>query len=137
MVERCIARCSGFGDQSRAVVSGLEADYVGFSLEPDVTRLVKEISDQKLKIRAACAGRTVVADIRPMVEISQATGVPIEVYTFIGSSPIRQYAEEWDIDSMLRRSEEAIEVEWIVRCTNRCVPALHIGPLGRKERRVR
>lgn len=30
------------GDQSRAVVSGLEADYVGFSLEPDVTRLVKE-----------------------------------------------------------------------------------------------
>lgn len=30
------------GDQSRAVVSGLEADYVAFSLEPDVTRLVKE-----------------------------------------------------------------------------------------------
>ena len=30
------------GDQSRAVVAGLEADYVGFSLEPDVTRLVKE-----------------------------------------------------------------------------------------------
>ena len=30
------------GDQSRAVVAGLEADYVAFSLEPDVTRLVKE-----------------------------------------------------------------------------------------------
>ena len=30
------------GDQSRAVVSGLEADFVAFSLEPDVTRLVKE-----------------------------------------------------------------------------------------------
>ena len=30
------------GDQSRAVVAGLEADYVGFSLAPDVTRLVKE-----------------------------------------------------------------------------------------------
>src|SRR3954463_2212097 len=30
------------GDQSRAVVSGLAADYVAFSLEPDVTRLVKE-----------------------------------------------------------------------------------------------
>jgi sulfate transport system substrate-binding protein len=30
------------GDQSRAVVSGLSADYVAFSLEPDVTRLVKE-----------------------------------------------------------------------------------------------
>ena len=30
------------GDQSRAVVAGLDADYVAFSLEPDVTRLVKE-----------------------------------------------------------------------------------------------
>jgi sulfate/thiosulfate-binding protein len=30
------------GDQSRAVVAGLAADYVGFSLSPDVTRLVKE-----------------------------------------------------------------------------------------------
>ena len=29
------------GDQSRAVVNGLAADYVNFSLEPDVTRLVK------------------------------------------------------------------------------------------------
>src|SRR5687768_12168364 len=30
------------GDQSRAVVAGLEADYVHFSVEIDVTRLVKE-----------------------------------------------------------------------------------------------
>lgn len=30
------------GDQSRAVASGLKADYVHFSLETDVTRLVKE-----------------------------------------------------------------------------------------------
>ena len=29
------------GDQSRAVVNGLQADYVNFSLEGDVTRLVK------------------------------------------------------------------------------------------------
>lgn len=29
------------GDQSRAVESGLPADYVGFSLEPDITRLTK------------------------------------------------------------------------------------------------
>src|SRR5215216_676547 len=30
------------GDQSRAVVAGLDADIVAFSLEPDMTRLVKE-----------------------------------------------------------------------------------------------
>src|SRR5437588_11419993 len=30
------------GDQSRAVESGLRADIVAFSLEPDITRLVKD-----------------------------------------------------------------------------------------------
>jgi 2-isopropylmalate synthase len=33
----------------------------------------------------------------------RSLGVPIEVYTFIGSSPIRQYAENWDLDHMLKR----------------------------------
>lgn len=75
----------------------------------DVLRLVQEIARERLNIRPACAGRTVVDDIRPMVDIAQATGVPLEVYTFIGSSPIRQYAEGWDIDTLLRRSEDAID----------------------------
>lgn len=75
----------------------------------DVLVLVQEIARAGMKLRPAAAGRTVVADIRPMVEISQKTGIPVEVYTFIGSSPIRQYAEEWDLDTLLRRSEEAID----------------------------
>jgi sulfate transport system substrate-binding protein len=33
--------CGASGDQSRAVVAGLKADIVAFSLEPDMTRLVK------------------------------------------------------------------------------------------------
>lgn len=74
----------------------------------DVLRLAKEIAEQKLPIQANCAGRTVVQDIRPMVEVSQKAGIPIEVYCFIGSSPIRQYAESWDLDHILRTSEEAI-----------------------------
>ena len=48
--------------------------------------------------RANCAARTVVADIIPIVEIAQRTGVRIECCTFIGSSPIRQYAEGWTLD---------------------------------------
>jgi 2-isopropylmalate synthase len=96
----------------------------------DVLRLVQEISAQRLAIKPACAGRTVVADIRPMVEIAQKTGVPIEVYTFIGSSPIRQYAEEWDVDTLLRRSEEAIDfavkeglsVAYVTEDTTRSTP---------------
>ncbi|HVO34880.1 MAG TPA: LeuA family protein [Gemmatimonadales bacterium] len=73
-----------------------------------VERLCREIGDQRLRIRANCAGRTVVADIQPMADVVQKTGVPIEACVFIGSSPIRQYAEEWGIDHILRHTEEAI-----------------------------
>jgi 2-isopropylmalate synthase len=76
----------------------------------DVLRMCKEISDNNLPLRVACAGRTVVSDITPMIEISQRAGMPIEIYTFIGSSPIRQYAENWDLDLILERSAEAIDV---------------------------
>lgn len=76
----------------------------------DVLRMCREITDHKLKIRVACAGRTVASDITPMVEISQRAGIPVEVYAFIGSSPIRQLAEEWDVDLIAQRSAEAIDV---------------------------
>lgn len=73
-----------------------------------VLRLCKEIADCRLRIRPTCAGRTLIADIQPMVEVSQRTGIPIEVMTFIGSSPIRQLAEDWSVDLIRRRSVEAI-----------------------------
>jgi 2-isopropylmalate synthase len=76
----------------------------------DVLRLCKEVVDCKMKIRIACAGRTVVGDITPMIEVSQRAGLPIEVYAFIGSSPIRQYVEDWDINLIAKRSTEAIDV---------------------------
>lgn len=76
----------------------------------DVLRMCKEITDNKLPLRVACAGRTVVSDITPMIEISQRAGIPVEIYTFIGSSPIRQFAEDWDLDLILKRSAEAIDV---------------------------
>ena len=76
----------------------------------DVLRLCKEVVSCKMKIKMAAAGRTVVSDITPMVEISQQAGLPVEVYAFIGSSPIRQYVEQWDVDLIAKRSAEAIDV---------------------------
>ena len=76
----------------------------------DVLRICKEVVDCKMKIRIACAGRTVVSDITPMIEVSQRAGLPVEVYAFIGSSPIRQYAEDWDVNLIAKRSAEAIDV---------------------------
>ena len=74
----------------------------------DVTRLAQEIADGRLKIRANCAARTLRPDITPVIEISQKVGIPIEVCTFIGSSPIRQYAENWTVDVMVRHTEDAV-----------------------------
>ncbi|HXW05694.1 MAG TPA: LeuA family protein [Vicinamibacterales bacterium] len=74
----------------------------------DVERLAREIADCRLRVQANCAARTVIADIRPIVEISQRVGIPIECCAFIGSSPLRQYAEGWAIDQLLRLTEEAI-----------------------------
>jgi len=73
-----------------------------------VTVLAREIVESKLSIEANCAARTVVADVRPIAEISQQVGIPIEACTFIGSSPIRQYAENWTLERMLKTSEEAV-----------------------------
>jgi 2-isopropylmalate synthase len=76
----------------------------------DVTILAREIRDSKLRIKAACAARTHANDIRPVIEVSQKIGIPIEVMTFIGSSPVRQYAEEWSLDRILKLSAEAIDL---------------------------
>ncbi|HET8648073.1 MAG TPA: 2-isopropylmalate synthase, partial [Vicinamibacteria bacterium] len=74
----------------------------------DILALCREIVDGKLRITPNCAVRTVKADIDPLIEIAQKVGRPIEACTFIGSSPIRQFAEEWTIDRILKLSEEAI-----------------------------
>ncbi|MEO8680761.1 MAG: LeuA family protein [Vicinamibacterales bacterium] len=74
----------------------------------DVERLAREIVDARLKVRANCAARTTIGDIRPIADIVQRTGLPIEVGAFIGSSPIRQFTEGWTLDFLLRSTEEAV-----------------------------
>ena len=97
----------------------------------DVTRLAKEIADCKLDLRPNCAARTVVADIEPIIDISEKIGIPIEVCTFIGSSPIRQYAEGWPLEMMLTATEDAVKfaashglsVMFVTEDTTRAQPA--------------
>ena len=73
-----------------------------------VRALAKEIRDARLPIFPNCAARTVIADIEPIARIVQEIGIPIEAATFIGSSPIRQYAEDWTVDRILKSTEEAV-----------------------------
>lgn len=74
----------------------------------DVLALAREIVNAKLALFPNCAARTVEADILPIVEISQQTGMAIEAATFLGSSPIRQYAEMWETSFLQHAVEKAI-----------------------------
>lgn len=98
----------------------------------DVLRLCQEIGQEKLNILPTCAGRTLVSDIAPMVEISQKAGMPVEVMTFIGSSPVRQLAENWSKELIIERSIKAIDfavkeglpVTFVTEDTTRSRPAI-------------
>ncbi len=74
----------------------------------DVERLAREIEGSRLRVRPNCAARTTLADIRPIVEISQRVGLSIECCAFIGSSAVRHYVEGWSVDQLLRYTEESI-----------------------------
>src|SRR5258706_7944239 len=74
-----------------------------------VEALAREIVQSRMKISANCAARTHENDIRPISEIVQRTGLQIEAATFIGSSPIRRYTEDWSEDFLLQTTEKAIK----------------------------
>jgi isopropylmalate/homocitrate/citramalate synthase len=95
-----------------------------------ITALAREIVAQKMKIRANCAARTHENDIRPIAEIVQKTGMPIEAATFIGSSPIRRFTENWSDDFLLQTTEKAVKYAvslgldsmYVTEDTSRCDP---------------
>src|SRR3954466_4827060 len=97
-----------------------------------VTALAREIVAHKMKIQANCAARTHENDIRPIAEIVQKTGLPIEAATFIGSSPIRRYTEGWTEEFLLQTTEKAVryavslglDVMYVTEDTSRCDPEM-------------
>ncbi|HXY00590.1 MAG TPA: LeuA family protein [Candidatus Limnocylindrales bacterium] len=74
-----------------------------------VEALAREIARCHMRIKPNCAARTVEADIRPIVEISQRAGIAIEAATFVGSSPIRRVVEDWTVDYLERTTEKAVK----------------------------
>jgi isopropylmalate/homocitrate/citramalate synthase len=97
----------------------------------DTEGLAREIVRAKLKIRPNCAARTVEADIRPIAEISDRAGMPIEAATFLGSSPIRRLVEDWTVEHLERTTEKAVQyarslglpVMYVTEDTTRADPA--------------
>ncbi|MEC9174081.1 MAG: 2-isopropylmalate synthase [Candidatus Thermoplasmatota archaeon] len=52
--------------------------------------------------------RTVVGDIEPMVNLQAKHEIPIQASAFLGTSPIRQYTENWTMEKIISTAEKAI-----------------------------
>jgi 2-isopropylmalate synthase len=74
----------------------------------EVEALCGEIDASRLALRPNLGGRTVVADVEPIVEIAQRTGMALEACLFLGSSPLRQLAEAWELETMLAHTRVAV-----------------------------
>lgn len=92
---------------------GLEACDIGLpGSSPrafaDCLRLADEIGQQHLRIRPNCAVRTLKGDVDPLIELSMKVGYPVEAAMFIGSSPIRFYAEGWTLEQVRKLTDDAV-----------------------------
>ncbi|GAC1430814.1 MAG: hypothetical protein NVSMB68_03060 [Thermoanaerobaculia bacterium] len=86
-----------------------------------VEALAREIVNNKLSVYPSAAGRTHENDVRPIIDISQRVGIAIEADLFIGSSPIRQFTEEWDIDWIIEQSTNAVRF-----ATENGIPVMYV-----------
>lgn len=102
----------------------------GGQVKKDTLALAREIAKSRLSVRANCAARTLEVDVRPIAEIQQRSGIPIEAALFIGSSPIRRYAENWTMEQMLEHTRKSVtfavrqglEVMYVTEDTTRAHP---------------
>ncbi|MCA9507749.1 MAG: 2-isopropylmalate synthase [Myxococcales bacterium] len=74
----------------------------------DVLALAKFAAQNRLSIKLNCAARTLKKDIEPIVRIQQEAGIEIAAYCFLGTSPVRQLVENWNLDTLKKTSEEAL-----------------------------
>ncbi|MEI9953693.1 MAG: hypothetical protein WDO74_33115 [Pseudomonadota bacterium] len=99
-----------------ALMNELGIEYVNVGLPSaspralsEAVELCRAIAARRYAIRPVCAGRTMASDVAAIAEVSQRAGMAIEASLFIGSSPIRAVAEDWDLEFLLSRSKSAID----------------------------
>jgi isopropylmalate/homocitrate/citramalate synthase len=88
-----------------AITVGLPA--AGERAYADSLALCREAAASGVKASINLSARTVVDDLKPIVDIQQKTGLAVTAYTFIGSSPIL-FAEGWSVTTLLERIDEAL-----------------------------
>ena len=62
--------------------------------------MVEYVENKDYDIILAFAGRTIISDLAPMVELQKIAKKQLIAYAFVGCSPIRQYVEGWDLQTI-------------------------------------
>lgn len=73
-----------------------------------IDTMLSHITENNYQIRPGCAVRTVVSDIEPLIDLQAKHEMQIQASAFLGTSPIRQYAEGWTLERLLSTLEEAV-----------------------------
>jgi 2-isopropylmalate synthase len=76
----------------------------------EAVQMLRLIREERLGLLPVCAGRTLVSDVTPILELAEQAGIPIEVSVFVGASPIRWRAEGWDLERVSRLTREAVSL---------------------------
>ncbi|HJV22111.1 MAG TPA: LeuA family protein, partial [Holophagaceae bacterium] len=95
---------------SRLGVHGLDLGMPGAGPKAlaAVKALMVEVRDHRLPVHPNAAVRTLETDLRPIAEIQQRVGIPLEAGAFLGSSPVRMDVEGWDLAFLVATVKQAI-----------------------------
>ena len=73
-----------------------------------IDAMLSHMGENNYELRPGCAVRTVVSDIEPLVDLQAKHERQIQASAFLGTSPIRQYAEGWTMEKILSTAEKAV-----------------------------
>ena len=107
----------------RLGIDGADIGFPGASqkMYDDVLAITQLIRDENMNIKPNCAARTVAADIEPIIDISHKVDIPVEVAGFLGSSPVRMFVENWDMDKLEKLARSATKL-----CVDNDVPMFFV-----------
>ncbi|DAC44129.1 MAG TPA: 2-isopropylmalate synthase [Candidatus Thalassarchaeaceae archaeon] len=73
-----------------------------------IDSMLSHMRDSGYSLRPGCAVRTLVSDIEPLVDLQSKHETQIQASAFLGTSPIRQYAEGWTMERIMSTAESAV-----------------------------
>ena len=73
-----------------------------------IDSMLQHMGEHGYELRPGCAVRTVVSDIEPLVDLQAKHEREIQASAFLGTSPIRQFAEGWNMEKIISTAEKAV-----------------------------